>query len=343
LKNLFAIAFASFLFLIPLSVVHAKFRSHLRDSTYDGGLISAETLGRGGTIASNRGTHASGSENPASLATGLANSMYTTILFNPSSALDDETVDDEDAVRNKTLQYLLVGAQKGVVFYEPIARQRERQILDDANPTTDYRDIEYSANAVGFAGVDNFGHGGQFGISLSYLWSSLTEIEHTSAAPVVVKSDTFDGFRLNLGVRYPTGPSMWGLSVLNGPGFLWGKGYRHETLPVRLRIGNTIRLDQGFLLSIDGERRFYDEGGNKQDFAYVGIEKFFNDKFALRAGTYGQKIGRPETRRVTAGVTFTTQTKSTFSYAYEQFKIDDVNVNRSVLSIQFPLTNGDGT
>lgn len=319
----------SFLSVLPLA---AKIRTRLPFTAYDGGVISAETLGRGGTIASNRGTHAAGSENPASLASGLSNSMYTTVLFGPSSSLSDDTLDNNDSLRNRTLQYLSIGAQKGVLFYEPIGRIRERE------PD---QDLDFTANAIGFAGVDNFGHGGQVGVSLAYLWSSLVTQEHRSGSPDIVTSDTMSGLRLNLGLRYPMGPTMWGISVLNGPGFLWGKNYNRELLPVRVRVGQTWKIHQGFLLSVDGERRYYNEGGNDVDLAYVGAESFVSENFALRFGVYGEKIDQSKKRHVTTGATIKTKTKSTLSYAYEVFYLENEKVKRSVLSFQFPLSSAD--
>lgn len=327
------------LYLFVSGNLSARPKAPLRSTIYDGGVISAETLGRGGTMASNRGSHASGSENPASLATGLSNSMYSTILFNPSSSIDDETINQNDPLRNKTLQYLSVGAEKGVLFYEPLSRFRDHQITDINSPDVNFRDVEYAANALGFAGVSNFGKGGQYGISLAYLWSSLTSFERKSGLPDRVRSDTFDGVRMNMGIRYPTGSAMWGLSAINAPGFLWGQRFRHETLPVRIRVGNTWRIQNGVLLSIDGERRYYDEGSNKQDFTYVGSENYVSNNLALRVGMYGQKIGRPENRHYTAGLTYTTKTKSYVSYAFEQYKLNQETVKRSVISFLVPLSD----
>lgn len=319
------------LILAPIEA-NAKIRARLPYTIYDGGVISAETLGRGGTIASNRGTHAAGSENPASLSSGLSNSMYTTVMLDPSSSLSDDTLDESDPLRNRTLQYLSIGAQKGVLFYEPISRFRDRQTN---------RDVDYTANALGIAGVDKFGNGGQVGISLSYLWSSLVTQERVTGSADILKSDTLSGLRMNLGLRYPAGPTMWGLSILNGPGFLWGKRFHREMLPVRVRIGNTWRMHKGLLLSVDGERRYYNEGGNNKDYVYVGTESYVSESVAVRFGAFGEKIDQSKKRHLTAGASFNTKTKSTVTYAYEVFYIGVEKVKRSVLSFHFPISTAD--
>ncbi len=112
-------------------------------------------------------------------------------------------------------------------------------------------------------------------------------------------------------------------------------------LPLRVRVGNTWRIQKGILFSIDGERRFYNEGGNDQDFVYVGTESFASKNVVVRFGIFGQKIGNPKDRHVTAGFTFTTQTKSYITYAYEEYKLDQEKVKRSVMSFQFPLSDSE--
>lgn len=316
----------------------AKPRSPLPRDAFDGGIISAETLGRGRTIASNRGGPASGSENPAALASGFADSLYTTVAFEPSSSLPQGTVNQTDPLSGKVLHYLAIGASKGVLYYEPIGRLREQQIINPSSPSTDFRDIEFSANAIGFAGVDQFGQGGSFGISLAYLWSSLTSIDHQTGQINEVTSDTAEGMRLNFGLRYPTGAAMWGLVVQNAPAFLWGKDYRREMLPIRVRLGNSWRIREGLLFSFEGERRFYREGGDPENYVYAGGEYYVSKNIVLRGGAFGQHIDNSDDRHWTAGTTLVGATGARFSYALESYKIDQEKVRRSVLSVQIPFS-----
>src|SRR5262245_505044 len=144
-------------------------RAPVPETAYDSGVYSAETLGRGGTIASNRGTPASGSENPASLDQPAdEGSLYTTLLVDTRSSLPDAVADQADPLRGKTIQYLSVGAEKGVLYYEPLSRLHRTDVLDSAAGTS--REVELNANAIGFAGATKFHQVGSFGLSLAYLW-----------------------------------------------------------------------------------------------------------------------------------------------------------------------------
>jgi len=67
----------------------AKDRTPLSDQAYDGGIISAESLGRGQTIASNQGTLASGSENPAALAGPTPVTFASSVTSRPATSASE--------------------------------------------------------------------------------------------------------------------------------------------------------------------------------------------------------------------------------------------------------------
>ena len=309
------------------------------ETLYDSGVISAETLGRGGTIASNRATPASGSENPASLAQPAGSgSVYSTALLSTRSHLPRPAEEATDPLREKTLQYLSVEADKGVLFFEPVSRFDATQDVGPAAGTT--RDLSVETNALGFAGAQPWG-AGSYGLSIAYLWSSIVETDHAGATITQTRHDTMDGLRLNLGVRYPTGPAMWGAVVENAPAFLWGSTYKAEKPPLRARVGNTYRLAEGVLFSVDVERRFYREGGNHQDFVYVGNESFLGKNLVARVGAYGTSLETADKRHLTAGLSAIAKNGTTISYAFESFRVDEETVRRHLLSVQVAFESGD--
>ena len=306
----------------------------------DGGVLSAESLGRGNTIASNIASPAAGSENPASLAESPTNATYATALVGISSDLPDNEAQSSDPLTGKVLQYLSLQGEKGVIFYEPLSRINQRDILDPASPTTDYRDVEYDATAFGFAGANKWG-AGSIGISMAYLHSSIGLVERRAFQPDRIVVDTADGLRINLGVRYPTGPAMWGVMVQNLPGVLWGKDYHRNIFPMKTRIGNTVKIAQGVFLSADWERRFYHEGSNADNYVYVGLETFLSEYAVLRGGMFGTNINKSEERHSTAGITLVAKTGARLSYAIDIYEQDNVRVKRSLVSIQAPFTAED--
>lgn len=313
----------------------ARMRAPLPDTAFDAGIYSAESLGRGGTVASNRATPAAGSENPAALdAPAGTGALYATTLVGIRTDLPDGIAENSDPLHGKVLQYLSVNADKGVLYFEPVSRLHEMQIVDPATGRT--RDVQADVNAIGFAGASKV-KGGSFGLSIAYLWSTINVTERTGAQITEVRRDTMDGVRMNLGFRYPTGPAMWGLLIQNGPGFLWGSEFRREQLPLRIRVGNTYRLSKGILFSIDGERRFYREGGEEEDYVYVGNESFLNERMVLRFGAFGTSLSDSSDRHLTAGLSFSAESGTMLTYAIESFRIGDETVKRSILSVQLPF------
>jgi hypothetical protein len=291
-------------------------------------------MGRGRTIAANLPSPASGSENPASLNDSHDNVTYATTLVGISSDLDKETERASDPLRNRTLQYFSMMGEKGVLFYEPISRYSSQDQITGVPSGT--RDVEYQANAIGVAGAEKW-RAGSFGLSIAYLWSSLSAVDHVPGQADVNTFDTADGLRLNIGVRHPTGPFMWGMVLQNMPAFLWGSSYKRQMLPPLVRVGNTWRPYAGMLFSVDYEHRFYNEGGDGENFLYVGSEIFSSERVVLRGGVFGTDIGKSEERHFTAGIGFRPRPGLELSYAYDSYKVLDETINRSLVSLKYPF------
>ncbi|MCG3203894.1 MAG: hypothetical protein KCHDKBKB_00571 [Elusimicrobia bacterium] len=325
-----------FFFIFSVSPLYAKPSAPLPDTAHDGGVYSTETLGRGQTMASNPATPAAGSENPAALSESRTNATYATTLVNTSSNLDSETEQLSDPLSGKVLQYLSLQGEKGTIFFEPLSRLKYREVLDPNSPATDYRDVEYEANAIGIGGGEKF-RSGSIGLSIAYLWSSIGVVEHRTGSTDSVTTDTADGLRMNIGLRYRTGPSMWGLVLQNAPGLLWGEDYGKELLPFRIRLGNTVKISNRMLFSADWERRYYDEGSRAENYVYLGSEAFVSQSFVLRAGLFGSDIDHSEGRRATIGASFLAKTGTQISYAMEIFEESNEKVKRSFVSLVAPF------
>jgi hypothetical protein len=340
MRNLRAyLALGLTLTFISSSTVSAKESAPLPDTAFDGGAVSAETLGRGNTTASNRGTPASGSENPAALdLPGESGSWYSTALVGTSSRLPEDVVEDADPLDGKVLQYFSFAGEKGVIFFEPVGRTRRTEILDAS--TGQEREIDFSANAIGFAGADKM-KDGSIGVSIAYLYSSTFVEERTGTTITSSEHDTGNGLRLAIGARYPKGPVMFGFAVQNAPGFIWGKEFKRMQLPFKVKFGSTYRISNKSLFSAEVEKRYYNEGSNSESYIYLGNETFFGDFVVLRAGAFGTSLDRSEDRHLTAGITLISKAKTAVSYAYESFEIDTEKVSRSIISVSAPFAGGE--
>ncbi len=331
-----------FLVLLAATPAAAKDRTPIRDNATDGGVPSAETLGRGNTFAADMGGPASGSENPANLIDSSQNAMFGTARVATDSNLDDDVALGNDPLEGKVMQYFSLAGEKGVIFYEPISRINDTEILNPASPSTDYRQVEYDANAFGIAGAEQFGQG-SIGLSIAYLHSSINVIEKQTGVPDKNNYDTADGVRMNVGVRYPTGPAMWGLVVQNAPGMMWGKDYKKNILPFKARIGNRVRVAKDLYLSGDWERRYYHEGSNDESYYYLGAEAFTSTYAVLRGGYFGRDLNKSDRRTATAGITFIARSGARISYTMEMFEVNNEHVRSSLVSLQLPFQSEEET
>ncbi len=310
--------------LLLATAAQAKPKVPISATAFDGGVISAETLGRGDTVASNRGTPASGSENPAALNSPFASSLYTTSHVGATSEVPKLTRRAADPLGEKVFQYGAIGAEKGVMFFEPISR------------LTDSTTAEMFVDAIGFAGADTWRKNGSFGIAIAYLRSSLYRPLTASNLPGE-GSDSGNGVRLNIGMRYPVGPTMWGLVFQNAPGFLWWKHHERTQLPLKIRVGNTWKIRSGMLASSEYEQRYYNEGSDKEDFLHFGLENQLSDALFLRAGMFANDIQESEDRHWTLGFTIITGGGAEVSYALERFELLNEKVSKSFISVTFPF------
>lgn len=284
-------------------------------------------------------THASGSENPASLISPLQSGVYTTLKTHHRSDLTDGQVRDLDPLQGKTLNYVVIGADKGVLFFEPLGRIRKSSFLHPENPSIT-RDMEFVADAIGFAGAHGF-QKGSFGLSLSYVRASLAATDRVSGLPDETHLDTADGVRLNMGFLYPAVGATWGLLFQNIPGFLWWKDHRRDQLPVKIRIGNRIPAGKYFVLSLDGETRFTQEGADRENLLYVGGESSVNNYITLRAGAYGTSLNYSAERHMTYGLTIKVDNGAMISWASDTFEKYGEKIMESFISITLPfITTG---
>jgi len=307
------------------------------ETAFDGGILSAETLGRGQNSASAQGTPASGAENPAAINSSNQSSAYTTVFVGNSSNLSKTQVRNIDPLEDNIVQFLSLTSEQGSIFFEPLGRFNQRQPLFSNGPSGDFRNVDFSANAIGLAGSTSLGKRGSIGLSLSYLYSSLGYGTYQSNTLTDFKSDTGDGVRLGFGARYPTGPFLWGLVLNNFPGFLWWQHHSQEILPVTIQIGETWRIYPGFLFSISGETRYYDEGSDRKDYLKIGQEIPLGKTLILRFGTFGTNLNNPEERHLTGGLTFQGSSGAEISYAFDAFQFENEKIKKSYLSLRLPF------
>lgn len=321
------------------AVSQARQRTPLADTAYNSGLISAESLGRGGTFAASPGSMAAASENPAAIA-GSANennaTYVTALVDNVHRSTSSEAGLFTDPEEEKVLRYLSMGSGQGMIFFQPLGRLQINQPLVMPDGTTvGTQDVDFYANSFGFAAAEKWGRGG-IGISLSYLWTGLGTADHVTGLSDKSSLDSGDGANASLGLRFPTGPTMWGLVVQNG--IVWWKSHQHDSLPVKIRVGNTWKMSPGFLLTVEDEKRFY-QSGQQENVISVGNESYLSQQIILRVGVFSSHMDQAEQRHWTGGVTVLAENGVHVSFGFELFDLPPGREMRSLVSVVAPFAS----
>ncbi len=319
--------------------IFANPNAPISNTAFDGGVISPETLGNGNNYASTQGNAASGSLNPATLLTLTKSSFYTSFFVGNTSDIPEVNIRDNDPLEDKVFQYLSLTSESGAIFYEPVGRKHEAVPTSSLSPAGDFKEVNFRCAALGFAGAHKLKSGGSLGISLAYLTGDLDYGTYEGNTLKRFDSDTGNGVRMGVGVRYPTGPVMWGMALKNAPGFLWWKNHKRDILPVTIQAGNTWRMKPGYLFSLSGETRFYDEGKEKKNYLNIGQEIPLGKNLSIRAGAFGENVSKSDKRHVTGGLTFRTSSGVEISYALDAYEIVNEKVKKSYLSFLFPFGN----
>ena len=129
---------------------------------------------------------------------------------------------------------------------------------------------------------------------------------------------------------------MWGLVIKNAPAYLWWKDFRRDMLPLTVRVGNRFSMEEGWSFLVDGEKRFYREGGRTQDVLHLGAETRVFEALTLRGGVFSDDIEKPAQRHWTGGATVTSGGGASITVGWERFTAIE-RVQRFFLSISAPF------
>jgi len=268
-------------------------------NSFDGVSIGAKPIGMGESFVALANNADAPYWNPAGLV--FIESNLATFMFDLArSGAERKDIVNREPLRGKWFTYLSFCSSLGGLSWRPLSNFREED-----NPPYSEREIKINKYSLSFA--IPYSPRVSFGMNISYLYGSLG-IAQDDPSPHANVS-TGNGWGLDWGIIYTHSPSLkMGISLQNGPAYIYWSDYRADRLPLNLRAGLGVRIAEFLTLASDFEQKFYvrKNGGEKSPaFYHMGVEYVLNRSISLRLGMFGENFSEKREVSYTWGLGFT--------------------------------------
>ena len=282
--------------IITLIVFSATFcfareSSPILYNSFDGIPIGARAIGMGESFVALADNADAPYWNPAGLI--FLESNLSTFMFDLArSGAKRGDIVNREPLRGKWFTYLSFCSSLGGLSWRPLSNFRE---VD--NPPYSEREIKINKYTLSFA--IPYAPNISFGMNISYLHGWLGISQEVPLPHANISSGS--GWGLDWGIIYTHSPSLrMGISLENGPAYIYWSDYRADRLPLNLRVGAGIKLAEFLTFASDFEQRFYvrkNDGRKSLAVYHLGLEYILTSNISLRLGTFGENFR--ENRKVT--------------------------------------------
>jgi hypothetical protein len=287
--------------LIVFSAVFcfAKESSPILYNSFDGIPIGAKPSGMGEAFVALADNADAPYWNPAGLA--FLESNLSTFMFDLArSKAKGEDVVNREPLQGKWFTYLSFCSSLGALSWRPLSNFREEKSKSYLE-----REINISKYTLSFA--IPYTPSISFGMNISYLHGSLG-IAQDGSSPYANIS-TGNGWGLDWGIIYTHSPLLkMGISLENGPAYIYWSDYRSDPLPLNLRVGMGIKMAEFLTFASDFEQRFYvrkDAERKAPAIYHLGLEYVLPRNISVRMGTFGENFSEKRKVSYTWGLGFT--------------------------------------
>ena len=274
----------------------AKESSPILFNSFDGVPIGAKPAGMGESFVALVDNADAPYWNPAGLI--FLETNLSTFMFDLArSGAKREDIVNREPLQGKWFAYLSFCSSLGGLSWRPLSSFREEN-----TPLYSEREIKINKYTLSFA--IPYSPKISFGMNISYLHGSLGIAEE--GPPPHANISSGNGWGLDWGIIYTHSPSLkMGISLENGPAYIYWSDYRADRLPLNLRVGTGIKLAEILTLASDFEQRFYvrKNGGAKSVPVYhLGLEYILPRNITLRVGMFGENFSEKRKVNYTYGV-----------------------------------------
>jgi len=326
------IFFVVFLIFFSAIFCFAKESSPILYNSFDGIPIGAKPRGMGESFVALVDNADAPYWNPAGLV--FLKSNLCTFMFDLArSGAKREDIVNREPLRGKWFTYLSFCSSLGGLSWRPLSNFREED-----NPPYSEREIKINKYTLSYA--IPYSSKISFGMNINYLYGSLG-IARDSSSPQANIS-TGNGWGLDWGIIYIHSPLLkTGISLENGPAYIYWSDYRADRLPLNLRAGVGIKMAKFLTVASDFEHRFYvrKNGGAKSLAVYhLGLEYSPMRNISLRLGMFGENFSEKKKVNYTYGLGYT-RDSYVLDFALKRYYLDDLRaaVYSYVCSLSLPF------
>jgi len=274
----------------------AKEPSPIFYNSFDGIPIGAKPSGMGEAFVALVDNADAPYWNPAGLV--FLESNLATFMFDLArSKAKGEDVVNREPLQGKWFTYLSFCSSLGALSWRPLSNFREEN-----NGEYSEREINISKYTLSFA--IPYSPEVSFGMNVSYLSGSLGIAQEDSSPYANIS--TGNGWGLDWGIIYTHSPSLkMGISLENGPAYIYWSDYRSDRLPLNLRVGMGIKIAELLTVASDFEQRFYvkkNGGRNSLAVYHLGLEYILPRNISLRWGMFGENFSEKRKVNYTYGL-----------------------------------------
>jgi len=320
----------SLIFLSAISCF-AKESSPILYNSFDGIPVGAKPIGVGESFVALADNADAPYWNPAGLV--FLKSNLCTFMFDLArSGAKREDIVNREPLRGKWFTYLSFCSSLGGLSWRPLSNFREED-----NPPYSEREIKINKYTLSYA--IPYSPKISFGMNISYLYGSLGVAQNSSSPHANIS--TGNGWGLDWGMIYTHSPLLKiGISLENGPAYIYWSDYRSDRLPLNLRVGMGLKMAKFLTLASDFEQRFYvrKNGGAKSLAVYhLGLEYILIRNISLRLGMFGENFSEKRKVNYTYGLGYTGESYL-LDFALKRYYLDGIGpVYSYVCSLSLPF------
>ncbi len=310
----------------------AKEPSPIFYNSFDGISIGAKPSGMGEAFVALVDNADAPYWNPAGLI--FLESNLATFMFDLArGGAKREDIVNKEPLQGKWFAYLSFCSSLGALSWRPLSNFREEN-------DEEYSEREININKYTLSFAIPYSPEVSFGMNISYLHGSLG-IAREDSRPYANIS-TGNGWGLDWGIIYTYSPSLkMGISLENGPAYIYWSDYRSDRLPLNLRVGMGIKIAELLTVASDFEQRFYirENGGQKSLAVYhLGLEYVLPRNISLRWGMFGENFSEKRKVNYTWGLGFI-EDMYILDFALKRYYLDDIGspVYSYICSLSIPF------
>lgn len=289
-------------------------------NSFNGIPIGAKPIGMGESFVALADNADAPYWNPAGLV--FLESNLCTFMFDLArSKAKGEDVANREALQGNWFTYLSFCSSLGGLSWRPLSDFRE----EDGSDSSDYSEREIKINKYTLSFAIPYSPKVSFGMNISYFYGSLGVAQ--DATPPRANISTGNGWGLDWGLIYVYSPLLkMGISLENGPAYIYWRDYRADRLPLNLRIGLGIKMAEFLNLASDFEQRFYvRKNGDRESrpIYHLGLEYAPTRNIFLRLGTFGENWSKERNVAYTWGLGFK-RDSYLFDFAVKRYYVDGI-------------------